>query len=88
MGNNKDKDTDWQNELMGKKLGDTSDHTVCIIHHTHHHDLHSTPSLSNSSRGECRDGIGQDIADEIGALRRHSLRRTCPRRRASSRRAT
>ena len=24
----KDKTADWQNQLMGKKLGDTSDHTV------------------------------------------------------------
>jgi hypothetical protein len=29
MSNNKDKNDDWQNKLMGKKLGDTSDEIVC-----------------------------------------------------------
>jgi hypothetical protein len=28
MSNDKDKTSHWQNELMGKKLGDTSDETV------------------------------------------------------------
>ena len=39
----KDKTADWQNQLMGKRLGDTSDNTVCppsfplafVVHHTH-----------------------------------------------------
>jgi hypothetical protein len=29
MSNSNDKNDDWQNKLMGKKIGDTSDEVVC-----------------------------------------------------------
>jgi hypothetical protein len=29
MSSGKDKESDWQNKLMGKKIGDTSDEMVC-----------------------------------------------------------
>jgi hypothetical protein len=76
----KDKNSDWQNKLMGKKIGDTSDEVVC---------LSSFACFPSSFRCHPDASMmrGDERIDVTNTFRRPLRKVICRRNTASSRRA-